>query len=93
MQNLTIKTLFQFSRTPMIKFLGPRDQLPKQNAKTPSSGSSSGNNFSTSKTEGKGISIPSVQAPFLTDLEIESVNMGGLVNETYAKVKPISLKK
>ena len=95
MQGLAIKSLFQFSRVPMIKFIGSRANLPKQTLKQPFSSSSSipsAQSESSIRTSGKAIQIPSVTSPFLSEAEIEAVNMGGFVDVKYEKVKPISMR-
>ena len=83
--NIGIKLLNYFSYTPMIKFVGPRANLPF-NPPPPLVSAPSASTSAPTK-QSPAIIIPSIKFAQLTEEQIELINMGGAVDPPAKKEK------
>lgn len=94
MQKITTSIMTAFSRTPSIKFLGPRDLIQHEPvpASTPPQNAPIKHQF-TPLNFGPPLSRPSVRSPALEQWQIDTINSGGVIESKPIKVKSIPLKK
>ena len=93
MNKLTINIFYSFSRTPMIKFIGPRSLLPPPAKKVEQAPPSSSALGLPPLSNGPSLSPPSVRYAALEPWQIDAINEGGIISAKPIKVKPIKLRR